>query len=282
MIGCSKKKMVFNETNQGDFYLKSGIVYFQKSYRQVLSLTNIDKDIIKNNAPNGGLQVKSNDGEIVKGVIVNHQINWQKGSDRKMKVPDIMKRPINASFQIEKDGSGYKVTIQDIWFSLDQSGGKQKNTALESFFIQKSGLSFNKDKNTIKIIYYLSQQFSELFMLEGNQLENRFWSNDSFILLNSFIKVYLISWTKLQQNGCIFASKAWILDKKWFYIFLQTRIPYKIEIKVGIGLFKIGNLRDKTMIHRKNSPDHFNNSAYSQAMTLVFWTINHINSTLST
>ncbi|HRO09799.1 MAG TPA: hypothetical protein PK047_13110 [Saprospiraceae bacterium] len=174
MIGCSKKKMVFNETNQGDFYLKSGIVYFQKSYRQVLSLTNIDKDIIKNNAPNGGLQVKSNDGEIVKGVIVNHQINWQKGSDRKMKVPDIMKRPINASFQIEKDGSGYKVTIQDIWFSLDQSGGKQKNTALESFFIQKSGLSFNKDKNTIKIIYYLSQQFSELFMLEGNQLENRF------------------------------------------------------------------------------------------------------------
>jgi hypothetical protein len=174
MIGCSKKKMVFNETNQGDFYLKSGTVYFQKSFRQVLSLTNIDKDIIKNNAPNSGLQVKFNDGEIVKGVMVNHQINWQKGSDGKMKVPEIMKRPLNANFQIEKDGSGYKVTVQDIWFSTDQSGRRQKNNELENVFIQNNGLSFKKDKNTIRMIHYLSGQFSELFMLKGNQLENRF------------------------------------------------------------------------------------------------------------
>ena len=174
MIGCSKNKMVFNETNQGDFYLNSGTVYFQKSYRQVLSFTNIDNDIIKNNAPNSGLQVKFNDGEIVKGVMVNHQINWQNGSDRKMKVPDVMKRPLNASFQIEKEGSGYKVTVQDIWFSTDQSGRRQKNTELENFFIQNNGLSFKKDKNTIRLVHHISGQFSELFMLKGNQLENRF------------------------------------------------------------------------------------------------------------
>jgi hypothetical protein len=174
MIGCSKNKLVFNETNQGDFYLSSGTVYFQKSYRQVLSFTNIDNEIIKNNAPNSGLQVKFNDGDVVKGVMVNHQINWQKGSDRKMKVPDVMKRPLNASFQIEKGGSGYKVTVQDIWFAIDQSGRRQKNNELESFFIQNNGLSFKKDKNTIRLIQYLSHQFSSLFILKGGQLENRF------------------------------------------------------------------------------------------------------------
>ena len=104
----------------------------------------------------------------------DHQINWQKGSDGKMKVPEIMKRPLNANFQIEKDGSGYKVTVQDIWFSTDQSGRRQKNNVLENIFIQNNGLSFKKDKNTIRMIYYLSGQFSELFMLKGNQLENRF------------------------------------------------------------------------------------------------------------
>lgn len=174
LINCSKNKMVFNETNQGDFYLTAGSVYFQKSYKQVLSFTNVDKDIIKNNAPNGGLQVKFNDGEIIKGVIINHQINWQKGGDRKMKVPDVMKLPINATFLIEREGSGYKVTVQDIWFSIDQSGRKQKNTELEPFFIQKNGLSFKKDKNTIRLIHHLSSQFSDLFTLHGNLLENRF------------------------------------------------------------------------------------------------------------
>jgi hypothetical protein len=174
LIGCSKNRMVFNETNQGDFYLNSGTLYFQKTYKQGVSFTNIDNDILKNNAPNSGLQVKFIDGEIVKGVMVNHQINWQKSSDRKMKVPDVMKRPLNASFQIEKDESGYKVTVQDFWFSIDQSGRKQKNTELQSFFIHKNGLSIKRDKNTLRLIHYLSSQIRELFILKGTQLENRF------------------------------------------------------------------------------------------------------------
>jgi hypothetical protein len=166
--------MVFNATNQGDFYLDSGTLYFQKTYKQGVSSTNIDEDIHKNNAPNSGLQVKFNDGEIVKGVMLNHQINWQKSSDRKMKVPDALKRLLNASFQMEKDESGYKVTVQDFWFSIDQSGRKQKNTELESFFIHKNGLSIKRDKNTIGLIRYLSSQISDLLIIKGTQLENRF------------------------------------------------------------------------------------------------------------
>lgn len=173
-MGCSKNKVVFNETHQGDFFLSSGSIYFQKTYKQLISFTNMDKEIIRTNMPNGGLQVKFNDGDEVKGVIVNHQINWQKGGDRKMKVPDVLKRPMNANFQIKKEGTGYTVTVQDIWFSTDQSGRSQKNTEMEAFFIQKNGLSFNRDKNTIRLIQYLSDQLTSLFTLKEYYLENRF------------------------------------------------------------------------------------------------------------
>lgn len=173
-MGCSKNKVVFNETHQGDFFLSSGSIYFQKTYKQMISFTNMDKEIIRTNMPNGGLQVKFNDGDEIKGVIVNHQINWQKGGDRKMKVPDVLKRPLNANFQIKKEGTGYKVTVQDIWFSTDQSGRSQKNTELQAFFIQKNGLSFNRDKNTIRLIQYLSNQFTSVFTLKEYYLGNRF------------------------------------------------------------------------------------------------------------
>lgn len=170
---CQKNKIVFNETQQENFFLQSGLVFFQKTYNQSLNFPGIENELTSINSPNSGIQIKFNDGEVIRGVIINHQIDWQKGNTKKLSVPKVMKYPINANFQLEKDKNGYKVTVQDFWFSETQKN-KNNNIELESLWVQKNRFSFRKDKNTIKNIHYLSHYFSKMFNVRGITQENRF------------------------------------------------------------------------------------------------------------
>ena len=174
LAGCSKNRAVFNETQQGDFYLSSGLVFYQKSFAHTLNFSSAEEALTAGNLPHSGLQVKFNENDVIKGVLLNHQVDWQAAGQKKIKVPDILRRPLNASFQIEKDGMGYKVTVRDIWFSDTQSGGKQKNNEIEFLWVQKKGFAFKRDKKTIQAIHYLSDYFSDMFLVKGAVRENRF------------------------------------------------------------------------------------------------------------
>ena len=159
-IGCSHK--YFNETQQGNMFLRNNKVYFQKKYNHPFSLNSLAKDIKSYNTPFGGFQIKQMESNSMKGVMVNYQFNWLILGDKKSKVPSVFKNPANASFEIQKINGSYKVTVDNIWFTSDSKNNK-KNITLESLVTRKKGCCFTKSKKYIKILELIDKNFSTVF-----------------------------------------------------------------------------------------------------------------------
>lgn len=160
-IGCSHK--YFNETQQGNMFLRNNKVYFQKKYDHPFSINSLAKDIKSYDTPYGGFQIKHMEQNSMKGVMINYQFDWLISGDKKPRVSKVFKNPANASFEIEKiNGSSYKVTVNNIWFTSD-SKNKKNNITLESLVTRKNVCCFIKSKKNIKILELIDKNFSTIF-----------------------------------------------------------------------------------------------------------------------
>ena len=160
-LSCSPK--YFNETKQGNMFLRNNKVYFQKDFNHPISFTSAAEGIKSFNTPNGGFQVKLENENTLNGVMVNYHLNWLITDDKKFNVPKIFKKPINASFEIKKTQGSYTATVKNIWVAAEPKS-KQKNITLESLVSKKDGCCFIKSKKNIKILELIDKNFSTIFL----------------------------------------------------------------------------------------------------------------------
>lgn len=170
-LSCSPK--YFNETQQGNMFLRNSKVYFQKEFNHPISFSSAAEGIKSFNTPNGGFQVKLENDNTLKGVMVNYQLNWLITDDKRFKIPPIFKKPINASFEIEKTQGSYKVTVNNIWIATEPKA-KQKNLTIESLVAKKDGCCFIKNKKNIKILELIDKNFSTIFLSRSGGGDLRF------------------------------------------------------------------------------------------------------------
>ena len=171
---CSKKDTVFNETRQRDLYLISGKVFYTRTFSGAVPLTAAEKELTQNNFPNGGVQVKSVTDQKLNGVILSYPMEWASYAGDKIQASEEMKKPLNATFEIVKTEQGYKVTVQNMWFSNDWKHTSQENVVLEKYIVDEKRFRFRKDQNTLNIIQHLCQRLESLFYLTPGRTDDRF------------------------------------------------------------------------------------------------------------
>ncbi len=170
-FSCSPK--YFNETQQGNMFIRNKKVYFQKEFNHPISFSSAEEGIKSFNTPSGGFQVKLENDKTLNGVMVNYQLNWMITDDKKFKITPIFKKPVNASFEIEKTQSTYKVTVNNIWIAAEPKG-KHKNLTIESLVAAKDGCCFLKSKKNIKILELIDKNFSTIFLSRSGGGDLRF------------------------------------------------------------------------------------------------------------
>lgn len=174
VMACNKKNIPFNETRQDDLYLVAGRVYYSKNYSKNISLEAAQKEFTKDNFPSSGIQVKSVTDKKMNGVILSMPMEWHTFAGEKIQASEEMKKPLNATFEIEKMDNGYKVTVQNIWFSNDWEHTNQENVVLEKYVLNDKGFAFRSDNNTHRIIKHLCNRFELLFTLKTKSEETKF------------------------------------------------------------------------------------------------------------
>lgn len=160
MSSCAPK--FFNETQQGNMFLRNSKVFYQKTYNHPVSFQAASEGMRSFNTPNGGFQVKLEDQNTLNGVMVNFHLDWLIDGNTKIKVTPVFKNPMNASFEIEKKSGSYTVRVTNIWIAAPQTS-KQKNITIESLFVSKNGCCFLKSKQKLKILDLIDRNFSKIF-----------------------------------------------------------------------------------------------------------------------
>lgn len=171
LSSCSPR--FFNETQQGNMYLRNSKVYFQKTYNHPVSFQSAIEGLRSFNTPNGGFQANLEDENKLNGVMVNFNFDWLIDGNKKIKVPTLFKNPLNASFEIEKKAGSYTVRVTNIWIAGPQAS-KQKNITIESLFVSKNGCCFLKSKSKLKILDLIDRNFSKIFSSPAAGGELRF------------------------------------------------------------------------------------------------------------
>ncbi len=174
VMACNKKNIPFNETRQDDLYLVAGRVYYSKYFSQSISLEAAQKELTKDNFPASGIQVKSVTDKKLNGVILSMPMEWHTFAGEKIEPSEQMKKPLNATFEIEKMDNGYKVTVQNIWFSNDWEHTNQENVVLEKYILNDKGFAFRSDSNTLRIIKHLCNRFESLFSVNPSVGSSKF------------------------------------------------------------------------------------------------------------
>jgi hypothetical protein len=154
-------------------YLRNKKVYFQKDFNHPLSIPTTENRLKTYNTPYGGLQIKLENENTIKGVLLNYQLNWMIDNDKKFQVPPIFKKPLNASFEIKNTNNSYNVIVENIWITTEPKG-KQHNQTIESIVAKKDGCCFLKNKKNIRILELIDKNFSQIFLIESFGGELRF------------------------------------------------------------------------------------------------------------
>lgn len=171
LSACNKKTAIFNDTRQEDLYLMSGKVFYSKTFKRSISLEAVEKQLKSNNFPNGGVQVNLVETNKLNGVLISYPLDWNSYKGEKISASEEMKKPLNASFEIVKTEQGYKVVVQNMWFSNEWKHVDQENVVLEKYIVDEKRFSFRKDNNTLRIIQHLCQKLDRLFLLTP-EIEN--------------------------------------------------------------------------------------------------------------
>lgn len=164
----------FRDSDEGNFYLRNTKVYFQKTYNCAVDFENMEKKLTSYNSPNGGFQVKKKDAENLNGVIVNYNLNWNYKEMKTKKIADFLKNPVNATFEITKNGNAYQVIVNNIWFMDVKNPKNKSHNTLESIVTGKGGVVFTKNKKTLEALDMIDENFQWIFQIAGSTKDTRF------------------------------------------------------------------------------------------------------------
>lgn len=160
--------------DHGNFYLRNGKVYFQKTYNYPVSFEALEKKLKSYNTPGSGFQVKKTEEDRMNGVIINYNLNWNYKELKTRKIEDFLKNPVNATFEVEKNGSSYQVTVNNIWFSEIKNPGNKSHNTLESIVTGKNGVVFTKNKRDLRALQMMDENFGWIFGMQGSTKDTRF------------------------------------------------------------------------------------------------------------
>lgn len=164
----------FRDSDEGNFYLRSGKVFFQKTYNSSVNFNSLEEKLTSYNSPNGGFQIKKTNAKEMNGVLINYHLNWNYKEMKTRKIADFLKNPVNATFEITKNAGAYQVVVNNIWFmDVKQPKNKSHNT-LESIVTGKNGYVFTKNKKTLEALDMIDENFQWIFQMQGNTKDIRF------------------------------------------------------------------------------------------------------------
>jgi len=164
----------YNDSDHGNFHLRNGKVFFQKTYNSSVSFEVLEKKLTSYNSPGAGFQVKKTTDNEMNGVLINYHLNWNYKEIKTRKIEDFLKNPVNGTFEVKKAGNAYQVTLNNIWFmDVDQPKNKSHNT-LESIATGKNGVVFTKNKKTLEALEMIDENFQWIFQIDGSTKDTRF------------------------------------------------------------------------------------------------------------
>lgn len=152
-----------SDLSAGSFKLQNGKVHFEKIYQSPMSMEYLSEKLHSMNNPSSGLQVKKSTKDGMNGVIIKYQLDWTTTGFKKKRIPDFLKLPINANFEVVKDGLNYRVRITDVWFTNLAKPVSQQHLTLEQMVVTKKGLAFTRDKKVMRALSILDENLAEVF-----------------------------------------------------------------------------------------------------------------------
>jgi PBP1b-binding outer membrane lipoprotein LpoB len=164
----------YTDSDHGNFYLRNGKVYFQKTYNTQVDFTALEKKLISYNSPNSGFQIKRTSDNVQNGVMVNYNLNWNYKEKKTRKIEDFLKNPANGTFEVSKIDNAYQVIVNNIWFTDVKKPSNKNHVTLESIVTGKGGVIFTKDKKTMKALEMIDENFEWIFQMQGSTKDTRF------------------------------------------------------------------------------------------------------------
>ena len=164
----------YRDSDQDNFHLRNGKVFFQKTYNSAVDFETLEKKLTSYNTPNAGFQIKKTSDEIMNGVIVGYHLNWNYKEMKTRKIADFLKNPVNATFEVTKSVGAYQVVVNNIWFMDVKNPKNKSHSTLESIVTAKNGLIFTKNKKTLKALDMIDENFQWIFQLQGSTKDTRF------------------------------------------------------------------------------------------------------------
>mgnify|MGYP001766247146 CR=1 FL=1 len=165
----------YRDSDHGNFHLRNGKVYFEKTYNCCGDFAELEKKLKSYNSPNGGFQVKRTGEDTMNGVMVNYNLNWNYKEMKTRKIADFLKNPANATFEVRKEGEAYQVTVNNIWFSDVKKPSNKRHLTLEDIVADKKNrVIFTKDKKAMEALEMIDENFEWIFQLAGSTKDARF------------------------------------------------------------------------------------------------------------
>jgi hypothetical protein len=157
-----------SEIRAGNFEIVNGKVIFEKVYESPMSMDILEKNLKKLNDLNSGMQVKSLRKDGMNGVMIRYQLDWTAAGFKKRKIATFLRFPVNANFVVTRDGNNYQVRVADIWFTNTVNPGSQQHLSLESIVVMRQGLRFTRDKELLRSLSILDENFELMFQGKPN------------------------------------------------------------------------------------------------------------------
>ncbi len=164
----------YRDSDDDHFHIRNGKVFFQRTYNSPANFEALEKKLRSYNTPGGGFQIKSTENDVMNGVLLNYHLNWNYADKKTRKIADFLKNPVNATFEIKKDGSAYQVTVNNIWFLDVKKPSNKSHDTLENYVTDKSGLLFTKNKKNLEALDMIDENFQYIFNLKGSTQDTRF------------------------------------------------------------------------------------------------------------
>lgn len=177
LFSFSSYSQMFNpyrDSDEGNFHIRNGKIFFQKTYNAGVSFESLEQKLTSYNNPNAGFQVKKTNAETMNGILVNYNLNWNYKEMKTRKIADFLKNPVNATFEISKNGGAYQVIVNNIWFKDAKNKRNKSRTTIEEIAMDKKGLLFTKNKKTLEALEMMDENFQWIFQMQGSTKDTRF------------------------------------------------------------------------------------------------------------
>jgi hypothetical protein len=159
----AKERYRQSDLHAGNFYLQNRKIQFEKRLPPSVSMQMLEKQLKSFNDPTSGMQVKANRPDGMNGVMIRYQLDWTTSGFRSRKIPKFLKQPINATFEVKKDGGDYLVRVTNMWFNNAINPGSQQHITLESMTLIKNGFAFTRKKRTLRALSVLDENLDLMF-----------------------------------------------------------------------------------------------------------------------